>query len=943
MKVELLLKMHLSVLNSVDNLFKRGIRLLLLSILTFISKDSICQLSFDPPANYRLIGSSVFNNISSGDFNNDGNIDIVVSSASFDSVSVFINKGGGTFDPAKNYAAGRQPSGVSIIDLNNDGHLDIAVANYISNTASIFFGNGTGNFRQQQIFETGDGPQTPLPGDFNEDGLIDFAVANYTSKTIAIFLASNNGSYAKSFSYPVGDSPFADVKDLNKDGHLDIVIVNDIVNGRLNVLLGIGNGEFTSPKSYVTGSYPSCLTYGDFNQDGILDIANGNLNSNTISILIGVGHGSFNEATSFPSVAPSTILTDDYNKDGIVDLAVSNSKDNTVSIYVGNGKGSFGFYQLISVGTNPGIMRLTMCDLNKDGLKDIVSTNNGSDIVSVLLANVPSTPLWRTWWAGITYSLVFVGMLFIGKRVVTKRERKRAQVAIDQKEKEALKKLDTLKTKFFSNITHEFRTPLTLIQGPANELLEKTNDPEAHQLLIMIKNNSERLLRLINQLMDLARLDAHEMKLVNKPIRLETFLKTIISQFTSLAESRGIQFSWNIKGIDDAMLLVDEGKVETVLINLISNALKFTQAGGNVTVNAQLKDDLFEVIVKDNGRGIPPEKLVHIFDRFYQVEATDSSHAEGTGIGLALVKEYVELMKGTVHIDSIVGLGTRVTVSIRLTPAPKTLEQNSQPAAKPTINSIKEQPIEIIESPLLLIVEDDEDIRVFIKTCLGPTYRYTEAKNGREGLEKAIHEIPDIIISDLMMPEMDGLELCREIKKEERTNHIPFIMLTAKAEESDKIEGLQTGADDYLIKPFNKLELTLKIQNLIVLREKLQAHIKNQLLIQGKPVEAHSASEKFIVKAKTFIEAHLAEESLTVETLADEMNLGREQCYRKIVALTGISPSAFIRKLRLQKAAALLSAKWGSVSEVAYAVGFESLSYFSRAFKEEFGKLPSQV
>lgn len=521
--------------------------------------------------------------------------------------------------------------------------------------------------------------------------------------------------------------------------------------------------------------------------------------------------------------------------------------------------------------------------------------------------------------------------------------RAQAEAKLEQEHKQVLnfQELDQLKTKFFSNITHEFRTPLTLIQGPTNELLEKTKDPESQRLLAMVKNNAARLLTLINQLLDLTRLDAKEIKLSFSATRLDSFLRNIISQFTSLATSKGIHLDWRISEVAQAVL-IDKEKIETILINLISNALKFTSSGGKVIIISTFNNNVLEVEVTDNGRGIPADKLAHIFDRFYQVEATDSSHSEGTGIGLALVKEYVELMKGVIQVESEVAVGTAFKISIPLSIALARLVEEPTTVMNENPVVIEEHGIEDNELPLLLIVEDNEDIRSFIKTCLSTAYRYLEAQHGREGLDKARVEIPDLILSDLMMPEMDGMQLCHEIKKDGRTNHIPFIMLTAKAAEESKIEGLQTGADDYLIKPFNKAELLLKVRNLILLREKLQIRIKNNLLSQATTVVAQSTGEQFIVKAKAYIEANLKEETLTVETLAAELALSREQCYRKIMALTGLPPSSFIRKLRLQKASQLLAAKWGPVSQIAYEVGFENLSYFSKAFKEEFGKLPSE-
>jgi len=552
-------------------------------------------------------------------------------------------------------------------------------------------------------------------------------------------------------------------------------------------------------------------------------------------------------------------------------------------------------------------------------------------------------PPWKTWWAYTGYGFIFVGLLLIGRRITVNRERLKAQVVVEQKEKQAMRELDHLKTKFFSNITHEFRTPLTLIQGPADELLEKTQDSEARTLIGLIKSNSNRLLKLINQLLDLAKLDAREMKFNPTPVSLGSLVTVTISQFTSLAASKGITYKWQV-GETLPAAQADTEKLETILSNLISNAMKFTPAGGSVEVQATWRDPHFMLLVRDTGRGIPADKLPHIFDRFYQVNPTDASHSEGTGIGLALVKEYTELMKGILEVESKVGSGTTFVIKLPLTPIDLPAEAlesrlgptNGSPLVKPGVE-------ENGQLPLVLLVEDNADLRSFIRTCLGNEFRYSEAGNGREGMELAMDLVPDLIVSDLMMPEMDGIELCARLKKDRRTDHIPFIMLTAKAAEENKLEGLQTGADDYLVKPFNKAELLLKVQNLITLRMNLQTHIRTAILARASDVKAVSAEEQFVLKARLFVETHIKDESLSVETLSAEMNLSREQCYRKISALTGLAPSAFIRKIKLQRAHQLLSSKWGAVSQVAYEAGFENLSYFSKAFKEEFGKLPSEV
>lgn len=518
-------------------------------------------------------------------------------------------------------------------------------------------------------------------------------------------------------------------------------------------------------------------------------------------------------------------------------------------------------------------------------------------------------PVWKTVWAYAAYVAGTVLLLLLARRNTINRERLKAQVAIEQAEKDALKDLDKLKTKFFSNITHEFRTPLTLIQGPATELFEKVKDPESRRLLRMISSNSNRLLKLINQMLDLARLDAGEMKAALRDTNLSDFFTARISQFTSLAASRGIDFAWKLSDTLPSAF-VDDEKLEAITINLISNALKFTPEGGRVTVSVQWLNGALQLDVEDTGRGIPADKLNRIYDRFYQVEPNDSSHSEGTGIGLALVKQYTEIMHGRVQVESTSGVGTRFTVTI---PA-ATGTATKIPVSAAQLQVTEESQSVESDLPLLLLVDDSEEIRTFIKVCLGQHFRYEEARHGREGLERAIEHLPDLIISDLMMPEMDGLELCTRLRKDKRTDHIPFVMLTAKAAENYKLEGLQTGAVDYLVKPFNKAELLVKVQNLIALRTKLQAHIRTSILAQATHVRAESAEEQFVLKARRFVEEHIKDENLSVETLAREVNLSREQCYRKLTAITGMSPSAFIRKIKLQRASQLLASKWGTVS-----------------------------
>lgn len=549
-------------------------------------------------------------------------------------------------------------------------------------------------------------------------------------------------------------------------------------------------------------------------------------------------------------------------------------------------------------------------------------------------------PWWKTNWAYAGYALLIIGLLWFARKQIVNRERLKAQVLVAQREREALQEIDHLKTQFFSNITHEFRTPLTLIQGPAEELIQRTQNPGDKQLLHIIKNNAQRLLQLINQLLDLSKLDAQLLTLDENTIQLGSWLRALISQFASVAQNRNIVFKWQIiEPMPD--VVADEKKLEAVLTNLISNALKFTPEKGTVAIQAEWNNDLFTFRVSDTGPGIAAADLPQIFNRFYQVQHPSSHISGGTGIGLTLVKEYTELMKGKIQVESTVGKGSVFTVLL-----PLQVSGSSSIPENETFDGDEVQPYHAEMTsrgaPLVLLVEDNDEIRLLLKTSLGNNYRFAEAANGKEGLEKAITLIPDLIISDLMMPEMDGLELCTQVKADIRTQHIPFIMLTARAGEENKLSGLKTGADDYLVKPFNRDELNAKAHNLLQLKENIRRQIKNTLLTEATPVQVVSAEEQFVLKARKLVEENLSNPLLSVEWLAANLNMGREQCYRKMMAIAGISPSAFIRKIRLQRAAQLLNAKWGPVSQVAYEVGYENLSHFSKAFKEEFGQLPSE-
>jgi signal transduction histidine kinase/CheY-like chemotaxis protein/AraC-like DNA-binding protein len=546
--------------------------------------------------------------------------------------------------------------------------------------------------------------------------------------------------------------------------------------------------------------------------------------------------------------------------------------------------------------------------------------------------------------------------LVIGKVIETSNQEKllaEKKFYAEKTETEKLLEINKLKTQFFTNISHEFRTPLTLILSPIDELKKKY--PHEHVLNSM-KRNAQRLLSLINQLLDLSKMDAGQMQINIQQNDMARFIQTIASSFSSLAEKRGIRFEI-IQNRKEAIAYYDTDKIEKILTNLLSNAFKFTQNEGKITLSAKYTDDFkeVEIIVSDTGIGIDSQKIGHIFDRFFQADATEQRGYEGTGIGLALVKEMVEFHKGNIRVESTAGKGTTFIVKL---PIDKTTWQaHIITVAEVSTNSSSDFSYLLSESEpfstenvllpqdekILLVIEDNEDLRVYIRSIFEKEYTIIEGIDGQEGLEKALAFIPDIIVSDLMMPRMDGLELCRLLKDEERTSHIPIVMLTAKADVNNRIEGFDSGADDYLSKPFNKEELQARVKNLVTQRALLRQKFEKQI-VDLKPTEVKVASidERFINKAKEIIEKNIADNGFSIEYFAQEMAMTPVVLRRKIKALTNLTTTQFVRKYRLQKAAGMLESRADTVSNIAYKVGFENLSYFTRAFQEEFGQSPSE-
>jgi signal transduction histidine kinase/DNA-binding response OmpR family regulator len=536
-----------------------------------------------------------------------------------------------------------------------------------------------------------------------------------------------------------------------------------------------------------------------------------------------------------------------------------------------------------------------------------------------------------------SFLVMAIGAIF----VIVRQNRK-----IKKSEKEQAKlfaELDRMKSRFFANISHEFRTPLTLMLTPLEKRIEQSQTEEDRDEWLMMQNNGNRLLSLVNQLLDLSKIEAGKMTLHLERIDLMEWLKPLAGQFASIAESHSINF--HVRLSEDLLWPVDRDKLEQVTLNLLSNAFKFTHDGGTIELTVSQQGDNVHIVIRDSGIGIPADQVSRVFDRFYQVDDSLVREYEGSGIGLALANELVQLHGGKIDVSSEYGRGSTFTVVLPDHPEVKQVHELNAGRLKPLRDTNTATMPEILDlesdaRPCILVVEDNADLRKYMTTELGKRYRVLLAANGQEGVEQA-QLIPDLIISDLMMPKVDGLELCRQIKSGEKTSHIPVILLTAKADQQIKTEGLQTGADDYMPKPFHLTELLARVQNLIDSRKRLRKLFAAQISLKPSDIRGQSLEERFMKKVLEAIELNLSNPLFGVEQLADSVAMSSVQLYRKLKATTGKTPNEVVREVRLERAAAMLQQQMGTVAEIAYQVGFNNMSYFSKCFKEQFASTPS--
>ncbi len=662
--------------------------------------------------------------------------------------------------------------------------------------------------------------------------------------------------------------------------------------------------------------------------------------------------------------------------------------------------------QWVTAGTNrkatytnlaPGHYVFRVKGSNNDGI-----WNEAGASIRIIIA----PPFWKTWWAYAGYLILGIGVVIgiVKGRVRRLEKRTRAlETAVQERtaevvareqqlsvQAEKLRELDHIKSSFFANISHEFRTPLTLILGPVQRIINEVAEINIKHELVRIQKNGQRLLRLVNQLLDLSKLETGKMTIQVRLGNIVPLIKSITMSFASLADQKHITLNFVSKA-EAIMIYFDRDKIEKIFYNLLSNAFKFTPEGGEISVQLSVvsnqmpessnqlsvtskrlvtdhcsltTDHCLLITVQDTGIGIPADRLPHIFDRFYQVDPSSTREHEGTGIGLSLVKELVTMHHGSVEVASVEGQGSTFTVCLPLgREAYSEDEVADQMMSDQAITdaSFIEAFVDL-EAPvseqktvsddhectaaeldtIVLVVEDHADVRAYIREYLEASYKVIEAGDGAEGVEKAREFIPDLIVSDVMMPKMHGYEMCQALKSDERTSHIPVILLTARAALEDKVAGLKTGADDYLTKPFEAAELLARVENLIESRRRLRQQWQRTVVLKPDEIAATPIDQAFLEKALAVAEAHLGEEDFSIEEFAGQVGMSRSQLHRKLHALTNQSASLFLRSVRLQRAAQLLRQRAGTIAEITYQVGFSSQAYFTRCFKDQFGCSPKE-
>ncbi len=578
----------------------------------------------------------------------------------------------------------------------------------------------------------------------------------------------------------------------------------------------------------------------------------------------------------------------------------------------------------------PGRYTFTVSAINSDN----ISSDNRARIEIII------SPAWyHSTTAYLIYIVLGAGLCLLAVYLIRIRIRLSRELKAEILRRERYDEINRTKMTFFTNVSHEFKTPLTLILGPIETLLEAADESQ-RKLLMVMKQNAERLLRLINQIMDLRKIDNHRMQVDRSMGDIVAFCREIFSSFTDHAARRHIDYAFEAHPFC-INTLFDCDKVEKIVYNLLSNAFKFTPDGGSIRLRIETAEQnerhIIRLAVSDTGCGIREEDIPHIFDRFYQTENKPHEQAEGSGIGLTLTRDYAQLHGGDVAVESTPDNGSRFTVTLPHCNAEESSSSDNivaelpEPEPKQDDNRLK-----------IVVVEDNEEMRDFLRMTLDETYDVTTARDGRIGLEKIRRIVPDLIISDLMMPNMNGFELCHCVREEIQTSHIPFIMLTAKNNEADIRTSYDCGVDVFLSKPFSIKTLKARIEALIESRAKLQKLYRKKILSTPSDIEVESENDKFILRMVRIIEENLENPDFNVSMLCDALDASYLSVYRKVKALTGDTVNDFMRAVKLKRAAQYLRSGEFRISEILYKSGFNNHSYFTKCFKEYFGMTPKE-
>jgi signal transduction histidine kinase/ligand-binding sensor domain-containing protein/DNA-binding response OmpR family regulator len=576
-------------------------------------------------------------------------------------------------------------------------------------------------------------------------------------------------------------------------------------------------------------------------------------------------------------------------------------------------------------------------------------------------------PFWRTKLAYIVYSLMLIAILYLFRRAIINRERLKNELQMEKNEINNIQEANIMKLRFFTNISHEFRTPLTLIKAPVEKLInseDQINREEQQYIFKLIQSNTNKLLRMVNQLLDYRKLEAGSLMLEPSEGDIVDFCRKTWAIFNLMAEQKNIRYVFQTS-VDFQMMSFDADKIDKIITNLLSNAFKYTPEGGQIKLSVEKQPGIinptvesthyFRICVSDTGIGIPENELNQVFDRFYTVNRKGFEKFEGTGIGLTLVKELTELHKGQIAVKSKERQGSEFEIKIPII-ARETVMQQHEPEKKP-----KHEPDKVVFNgddidriidgkPLVgkhetskrkvLIVEDDDELRMFLRNDLLDDFDVIQASNGMEGLDMAFIYNPDLVLSDIMMPYMDGVELCKKIKSDERTSHLPVILLSALHSQEKQIEVLGLGADDYIFKPFNIALLKKRIHNLLNTRFELHQKFQNSTSLKFENDSANEHDRKLVQSIIDIVVENITNEKINADFISKKILISRSMVYIKIEALTGQSVNEFIRNIRLKKSTFFLKQKDCNVTEIAYNVGFSSQSYFTRCFTKKFGKSP---